>query len=135
MLSACAAAVARPLLPSHLQHLQQHRYAVVPNWLPDDLIDRLQVDAVEVNGELGEECSIGVVRDGSRTFQPGVRRSRQVAFYPPPPNSAGCTRSRSLLIDAVGGLRWQLQEAEELEKVGLGEPVQICGCARVRVTY
>jgi SM-20-related protein len=102
------------LLPNQLQHLQQHRYVVVPNWLPSDLISRLQVDALAVDAEHGFECGIGVERQGSRHRNPSVRRSRQVAFYPPPPNRVGCQWTRSKLIEAVDGLRDQLQASDLL---------------------
>jgi SM-20-related protein len=107
-------AACRPLLPSHLHHLQQHRYVVIPNWLSDDLVNRLQADALAVDAQVGVQCGIGVVRDGSRVLNTEVRRSRQVAFYPPPPNSIGCTSTRASLIDAVADLRNQLQLSQQL---------------------
>ena len=112
--AATSAAIVNPLLPNQLQLLKQQRYVVVPNWLSNELTSRLQKDAVAVDAKNGFESSIGVVRDGTRELNTGVRRSRQVPFYPPPPNALGCVATRAALIDAVAELRDQLQESELL---------------------
>jgi len=111
-LTACAFAALRPLLPSELERLRRDRFVVVNQWLTDEETAALQVDALAVDGEAGGECTIG--KTGGRLFDPRVRRSRQVSFYPSPPNTAGSVQTRADLIAAANALRAQLQSAAEL---------------------
>ena len=108
-LLAAAALSARPLLPSELEHLHTHRYAVIPHWVNAEQTDRLQKDAVAVDAHHGRTCTIGTADSETVRLNPAIRRSRQSSLYPPPPNSAGCVQTRAELVQAVGMLRSELQ--------------------------
>ena len=87
-------------------------YVVVRNWMTPAETALLQQDAIAVDGHVGKDCTIG--KGLIRTRDDGVRRSRQSPFYPPPPNTAGSTATRAMMIEAADELRRQLQASEAL---------------------
>ena len=105
----------RALLQCELQHLRDHRYAVVPNWIPAVQTDRLQQDTIAVDLFGCTHAShIGNAAFSAAIYDPSVRRSRQCTLYPPPSNAAGSVRTRSQLISAVDGLRRELQSSSTI---------------------
>ena len=109
-----ASEAVRQILPNELHSLQQNRYVALPNWLSEAETNSLHVDTLAVDAYVGRDCKIGTDQSGTRRLDSSVRRSRQSSIYPPPPNSAGCTQTRASLIEAVDGLREELQAAKAL---------------------
>ena len=101
---------ARPLLQSQLQHLEQNRYVVIPDWITTDQTNRLQRDAVTLDSLTGWDCHIG--SNANIQLDTSYRRSRQCNIYPPPSNAAGSESTRASIIAEVNALRSQLQQAD-----------------------
>lgn len=105
----------RVLLPTQLQHLSEHRYVVIKDWLSVAQVAELQKDATAVD-EYGStrDSHIGNGQIGSATLDPSIRKSRQCSLVPPPSNAAGSTHTRARLIHVVNGLRQELQASTTL---------------------
>ena len=115
VLAAACSTGARPLLQqSQLAHLNENRYVVVENLFSRDLIARLQQDALAVDAHVGINSAIGTLQSSTRRLDTSVRKSRQCAILPPPPNHAGSVETRAELIAVVNALRDELQRSSLL---------------------
>ena len=106
---AAAVTAVKPLKQAQLKHLHHSRYVVVPNWLSNVQTANLQADALAVDKHSGIDCTVGTKQFNTVVLDRGVRNSRVCALYPPPSNAVGCVDARAGLIDAVNGLRNELQ--------------------------
>ena len=101
--------LALSLSRSTTQHLQQHGYAVVPNFVAPQTVEALKRDVSQLHAE-GRFATAGVGESGTNRVETTVRKCQQCFIFPQfKYKSGGDEAARATLYGALESLRDDLQ--------------------------
>ena len=101
--------LALSLSRSTTQHLQQHGYAVVPNFVAPQTVEALKRDVSQLHAE-GRFATAGVGESGTNRVETTVRKCQQCFIFPQfKYKSGGDKAARATLYGALESLRDDLQ--------------------------